>query len=71
MAFTPFRHENGHLIQTVESIRLQTWLFTVLVAVAETGDPRAHNFLFFFLSNWSKKEKLRSCRKANFPVLSL
>lgn len=72
MAFTPFRHEEGHLIQTVESIGLQAWLFAVPVTVAKAGDPHAHNFLFFFsfLLNQSKKEKWRSCCKAISPVVS-
>lgn len=49
MAFTPFRHEKGHLIQPVGSIRLQAWLLAVPVAEAgEQEDPGAHNFLFFF-----------------------
>lgn len=49
MAFTPFRHEEGHLIQTVESIGLQAQLFAVPVTIDKAGDPHAHNFLFFFL----------------------
>lgn len=60
MAFTPFRHEKGHLIQPVGSIRLQAWLLAVPVAEAgEPEDPGAHDFLFFFFFSFFTQIRAR------------
>lgn len=67
MTFTPFRHEKGNLIQTAESVRLQAWLFAVPVTVDEVGEPRAHNFLFFFFLKLEQEREVEKMPQSKFP----